>query len=124
MSNLGTYQWITRKSKEVGGPINLLLITGAVGALCYKLGELGVKKCIEVIKLRKTSRTQYCDPRIIIYSVTSSGMSNEGVEFKIGNHFRVLESNGESVLIEKIGDEDNPYFVSAKFLRTISDFEA
>ena len=44
MSNLGAYQWITTVSKKVGGPINLLLLTGAAGAAAgitvYKCGEI------------------------------------------------------------------------------------
>ena len=40
----------------------------------------------------------------------------------VGDAYRILESDGESVLIEKIGDTNNPYFVSADFLRSVSDF--
>ena len=50
-------------------------------------------------------------------------MSNEGLEFKIGDQFRVLESDKDAILIEKIGDNNNPYFVSAELLKNISDFE-
>lgn len=50
-------------------------------------------------------------------------MSNEGLQFVVGEQLRVLEIAGDVVLIEKIGDTDNPYFVSADLLRSISDYE-
>ena len=123
MSNLGAYQWITSTSKKVGGPINLLLLTGAAGAAVYKVSEFGVKKCIKVLKAHQATKTKCLKVNANIYSVTSPGTSNEGVEFPIGTKIKVLETDGDSVLIEKIGDENNPYFVSKEFLRTISDFK-
>lgn len=121
MSNLGAYQWITTKSKKVGGPIGLLLLTGAAGAAIYKLGEVGVKKCIKTIKSRQNSKAEALKGKI--YLVTAAGVSNEGIIFIAGNQFKVLEKDQDCVLIEKIGDSKNPYFVSAEFLRSISDFE-
>lgn len=38
-------------------------------------------------------------------------------------YYRILERDKDSVLIEKIGDNNNPYFVSADFLRTVSKFQ-
>lgn len=123
MSNLGAYQWITSTSKKVGGPVNLLLLTGVAGAAIYKLGEMGVKQCTKAIKLHRNSKSKTGEPASKIYVVTSNGESNEGVCFAIGNRYRVLERDNESVLIEKMGDKNNPYFVSADFLRTVSNFQ-
>ena len=119
MSNLGAYQWITSTSKKVGGPINLLLLAGATGAVIYKVSEIGVKKCIQAFK---TLKTEYLEVNEKIYSVTSPGTSNEGIEFPVGTNFKVLEIDDDSVLIEIIGDKNNPYFVSAEFLCSISNF--
>ena len=129
MSNLGAYQWITSTSKKVGGPINLLLLTGAAGGVAgstagiaiYKACEFGVKKCVKAIKSHQVSKRKCLEVNNKIYSVTSPGTSNEGVEFPIGTKFKVLEIDGDSVLIEKLGDKNNPYFVSVEFLRTISE---
>ena len=33
------------------------------------------------------------------------------------------KSDKDAILIEKIGDNNNPYFVSAELLKNISDFE-
>lgn len=122
MSNLGAYQWITSTSKKVGGPINLLLLTGAIGAAVYKVSEIGVKKGIKAFKVHQATKTKRLEANKNIYSVTSPGTSNEGIEFPIGTKFRVLEKDGNSVLIEKIGDKNNPYFVSAEFLCNVSNF--
>ena len=123
MSNLGAYQWITSTSKKVGGPINLLLLTGAIGAAVYKVSEIGVKKGIKAFKTHQASKTKSLEANDNIYSVTSPGTSNEGVEFPIGTKFKVLETDGDSVLIEKIGDKNSPYFVSTELLSTISSFQ-
>ena len=122
MSNLGAYQWITSTSKKVGGPINLLLLTGAIGAAVYKASEIGVKKGIKAFKTHQASKTKCLEANDNIYSVTSPGTSNEGVEFPIGTKFKVLETD-DSVLIEKIGDKNSPYFVSVELLSTISSFQ-
>ena len=36
--------------------------------------------------------------------------------------FRVLNRDMDSILIEKLGDDNNPYFVSAEFLKKVSEF--
>lgn len=128
MSNLGAYQWITSASKKVGGPINLLLLTGTAGATAgialYKACEIGVKKCAKAIKSHQATTDRNSESQYIHYSVQKPGVSNEGIEFPVGSQYRVLETDGDSVLIEKIGDQNNPYFVSAEFLSSISDYNA
>ena len=123
MSNLGAYQWVTSTSKKVGGPINLLLLVGVAGASVYKLVEIGVKKCIQAFKAHQASPTEYWEDNEKIYSVTSPGISNEGVEFPVGTKFKVWETTNNSALIEVEDDENNPYFVSIEFLCSISDFQ-
>ena len=123
MSNLGAYQWITSTSKKVGGPVSFVLLTMAAGATIYKISELSVTKCIKVVKSHRAAQIAPSEFQDKIFSVTSFGQSNEGVNFPEGCQYRVLEKDGDAVLIEKIGDENNPYFVSANFLHTISDFQ-
>ena len=128
MSNLGAYQWITSASKKVGGPINLLILTGTAGATAgiaiYKACEIGVKKCVKAIKSHQTTTDKNSESQHILYSVIKPGVSNEGIEFSVGCQYRVLETDEDSVLIEKIGDQNNPYFVSAEFLSSISEYNA
>ena len=43
-------------------------------------------------------------------------------EDRVGDEYRVLECDGDAILIEVLGDPGSPYFVSSKFLRSVSDF--
>lgn len=122
MNNLGWYQVITTWSKKVGGPLNLLGIVAGVGALGGVAGTKGIealvasqkKKAIEKEKVAELSKT---------YTIIKDGVSNEGLQFHVGETFRVLERDGNAVLIEKLGDDNNPYFVASEFLNGISDYK-
>ena len=121
MNNLGWYQVITTWSKKVGGPLNLLGIVAGVGALGGVAGTKGIealvasqkKKAIEKEKVAELSKT---------YTIIKDGVSNEGLQFHVGETFKVLERDGNAVLIEKLGDDNNPYFVASEFLNGISDY--
>ncbi len=117
MSNLGMYQVMTKVAKKVGGPINLIVLTMGVGGVIYKSGEVAFKKMYKKIK-KQNGKLEMLE----VYTVTSYGTSGKDLILNLGDKYRILESDGESVLIEKIGDTNNPYFVSADFLRSISDF--
>lgn len=123
MSNLGGYQWLTTVAKKVGGPKNLVLVIAGAGAVIYKSGEVAVKQTVKTIKRIKNKEQLSETANTEIYTVTAEGVSNEGLEFKIGDQFRVLESDKDAVLIEKSGDNNNPYFVSAELLKNISDYK-
>ena len=117
MSNLGWYQVMTTAAKKVGGPKNLFFLTLGAGGAIYKCGEVIIKKAYRTVKgLTDKSETSQ------IYNVVADGKDGKNLVFKAGDTYRVLESDGESVLIEKIGDTNNPYFVSADFLRSVSNF--
>ena len=123
MSNLGDYQRMTILAKKVGGPKNLAVIIAGAGAVAsvalYKGGEIvkeKVRKKKNKEKLKETSDS-------IVYSITVDRVSDDGLEFKIGDQFRVLETVKNAVLIEKIGDDNNPYFVSVEFLEMISNYK-
>jgi len=120
MSNLGLYQTMTSVAKKVGGPVNFFLLVGAGGYGVIRLGEAGVRKIIKTVK-NHTGRKETASHKK--YVVHSSGKSNEGLVFNTGDMYRVLEIDHDSVLIEKIGDKNNPYFVSTELLKSISDFD-
>lgn len=119
MSNLGLYQWMTTSSKACGGPLKFLGLVAAGGYVTGKFIELGAgftkKKVSEKINKNSTQKDK-------LYSVIKDGKSNEGVEFKIGDSIRVLDIDKDVVLIEKIGDDNNPYYVSMEFLSDITDY--
>ncbi|MBQ2963202.1 MAG: hypothetical protein IJE14_00945 [Clostridia bacterium] len=126
MSNLGAYQTFTTIAKKFGGVKNLIGIIATGSATIGAAGGIGAyvggKKIVNNIKKRKTLKDVTLKDDII-YKVIKKGESNEGLKFEIGNEFRVLEADGEAILIEIIGDTNNPYFVSADLLHLISNYK-
>ena len=123
MSNLGGYQLLTTAAKKVGRPRNLVLLIAGTGALVYKCGEIVVSKvATEVIKMKYAKKRLENELSGEVYIVKSFGISDEGLQFKVNEQFKVLEADGDAVLIEKIGDMNNPYFISGDFLKEISDY--
>jgi len=121
MSNLGGYQRLTTIAKKVGGPTNLVLLIAGSGAVVYKGGEILVRKAIKnVNKLYAENSSEISSQ---IYIVNKQGVSNENLVFELGDRFKVLEFDGDAILIEKIGDSNNPYVVSSEFLEKISNYK-
>lgn len=58
------------------------------------------------------------------FAVSSPGEDGSGLTLRAGDEYRVLECDGDAVLIEVLNDRGNPYFVSGEFLRKVSDFPA
>ena len=113
MSNLGGYQWLTTAAKKVGGPEKLVVLIAAGSITAYKGTEIAVKKLISAIKKAKSEK------KGLAYKVLTPGESNEGLKFDADDEFYVLETDGDAILIEKIGDTSNPYFVDRKLLNQI-----
>ena len=59
-----------------------------------------------------------------VFEVISDGEDGSGLRLSVGDEYRVMECDGDAVQIEVLGDADNPYFVSAEFLRSVSGFPA
>ena len=105
MSNLGGYQRLTTIAKRVGGPTNLVLLIAGSGAVIYKGGEILVKKAVKAMKKQHTENVS-SEHSGQVYIVDKQGVSNEGMILESGDSFNVLESDGDAVLIEKIGDSN------------------
>lgn len=118
MSNLGWYQKITTASKKVGGPLRLLSIVFIGGYIVIRIGEAGVKKCI---KLNRKHRQTQASAKTT-YVVHTSNASLKELPLNKNDRFHVLAADHDAVLIEKIGDPSNPYYVSAQLLHSISDY--
>lgn len=122
MSNLGTYQTITRLSKAVGGPkifMGMLVGAGAtVGSLATAFIILARSKHKKEIK---NSISDIKNNNI--YETIIADESNEEILFNVGDKIEVLEVDGDAVLINKIGDKNSPYYVAIDFLEKISDFK-
>ena len=123
MSNLGAYQTFTTLAKKFGGVENFigLIVSGSavVGAAVGIGAFVGGSKTVKKYKEKKKTKKEKSD---VIYKIVAQGTSNEGLKFDIGNEFRVLETDGDSILIEKIGDANNPYFVDRSLLNEISNY--
>lgn len=117
MSNLGWYQVMTTTAKKVGGPKNLL---GLVLGTGIALGVVGTK--LYEVATKKIKSNAFKVQEITIYVVKKDGVSNDGLCLEKGDKFKVLEADKDAILIEKIGDVNNPYFVSYELLKDISDY--
>lgn len=120
MGNLGWYQIMTSTAKKVGGPLKLGGLLVGVGILLgggLVAGGSAIKKKVSnaLVEKKKIAETA------IIHTVLKEGISNEGLSFEVGDTFKILEVDGDAALIERIGDNNNPYFVSRRFLSSISD---
>ena len=108
-------------SEEVWGPLKFVGGVFGAGALAGVVGTKGVEALAGFVKNRATEKNSDIE-KSLIYNVCNEGVSNEGLQFHIGETFKVLERDGNAVLIEKIGDNNNPYFVASEFLNEISDY--
>ena len=120
MSNLGWYQVMTTAAKRVGGPPQLAsLLLGAGMLLGGGLvgGGIYVKKRIAIALSKKDDVREVSN----IYIINKDGCTGEGVYFRRGDRFRLLEVDKDAGLIERIGENNNPYLVSVGFLSSISD---
>lgn len=122
MGNLGAYQVMTTVAKKVGGPVRLAVSVAVGGYVVIRTAEGVIKKGIKKVKQNKEIK-EFTSPTLKLYTIHEYGESNEGLKFNISDTYRVLEKDRDAVLIEKIGDTNNPYFVSEELLHKISDYK-
>jgi len=133
MSNLGGYQVITTLIKRVGGPENAMKLAAAAGGLLLVAGgaaHAGMQKATPALKKKAEQLFEKWRSRAgsvdrlagSVYTVTATAESDQGVSFAIGDTFRVLERDADAVLIELIGNDENPWVIFADLLAEISDF--
>lgn len=117
MGNVGAYQAMTTLAKKMGGPAVLAAAVAVGGYTVLRPVEVGVKRAVQAVKKKGAP----CATKGQVFRVTSDGESS-GFVIREGDHYRVLECDGDAVLIEVIGKPDNPYSVPGTFLSSISDF--
>ncbi|MCV3296248.1 hypothetical protein NRF22_03855 [Oenococcus kitaharae] len=103
MSNLGSYQTIIKWSKAVKGSMRLLVLTACGGYLIGKAGEVGLRRGLKKHKVSISSQhgSNISLFRNKSFTVTSSGEDESGLKFQVGQHFKVLQSDRDAILIEK-----------------------
>ena len=126
MSNLGGYQAVTTAIKRLGGPTQAAVIAvsvvGVGGYMVLRSGEAGMKKAITALKTGFAKRNAPCTAKDQVFEVVSDGEDGSGLRLRVGDEYRVMECDGDAIQIEVLGGADNPYFVSAEFLRSVSSF--
>ncbi|WP_246199837.1 hypothetical protein [Arthrobacter zhaoguopingii] len=115
---------MTTIAKRVGGPVGLLATTLSAGYVIGRTTEAGGKRGIGALKNAIKRRKAPCEVKDEVFVVRADGTDDQGLEFKAGAEYRVLECSDDAILIELIGNDDNPHVVSDAFLATISDFPA
>lgn len=117
MSNLGAYQVMTTVAKKVGGPVVLGVVTFFSGYVVLRPTEAGVKSIVRAIR----SRNVPCTTKGRVFRAKANGEEGD-LSLHVGDEYRVLECDGDAILIEVLGNSGNPYFASSDFLRSVSDF--
>ncbi len=126
MGNLGGYQTITTLVKALGGPgkatVVGVVVVGTAGYGAIRLAEAGGKRLVVASKRALTDRRARSQLIGKSFTVSAQGTDDRGLEFKAGSRYIVLEHDDDAVLVELVGDQDNPHVVSASFLALVSDF--
>ncbi|MET1086617.1 MAG: hypothetical protein ABWY04_05800 [Arthrobacter sp.] len=115
---------MTTLAKKVGGPVGLLATTLGAGYVIGRTTESAGKRGIGALKNAIKRRQAPCEQKDRVFAVRADGTDDQGLEFKAGVEYRVLECSDDAILIELIGNDNNPHVVSDTFLATISDFPA
>ncbi|MFH8253189.1 hypothetical protein ACH3VR_22680 [Microbacterium sp. B2969] len=127
MGNLGGYQWITTFIKSVGGPAKAArYAVGAAGLIFVAGGAAyaGGEQAVKVLKSRLEKRAVPCATQGQTFTVAAAADADAGggLTLRAGDAIRVLECDDDAIVVEVIGDENNPYVVSGQLLTSISDF--
>jgi hypothetical protein len=117
MGNLGDYQTITKLAKTVGGPRKLAALVALGGYGLVRCGEAATRWAIREVSKRNAP----CATKGRVFRATVDG-SERDLRIRAGDTYRVLECDGDAILVELPGDEGSPYFASSRFLRSISNF--
>ncbi|MGY2747845.1 hypothetical protein [Arthrobacter sp. UYCu723] len=126
MSNLGGYQTITTIFKALGGPKKAVVVilggTFAVGGVAGSFVPSAFKHAKAAVK-KRTSPGPTTGQMFTVHT-DRDGDDRSEPKLRVGDQYRVLERDGDAVLIDVLNNANNPYFVSGEILARISDFPA
>ena len=122
MGNLGRYQTMTTWAKKVHGPLTLGALIAFGGYLLFRGCEAIITVTIRAIKKWKNKQGRD-DLLYDEYEVSASYIDNHGLALNPGDRVRVLEKlEAGVILVEKMGDDDNPYCMAPESLADISNY--
>lgn len=122
MSNLGLYQTLTTIAKKVGGPGRLVLLIGVGGYAVLRPAEAGAKKIIKMVKNNSNAKSTDLQNESVVCTVTTAASIDKGVKVNIGDKIKVCAIDKDAVMIEILGNENNPYFIDLNLLKAITDY--
>lgn len=97
------------------------------GYAVIRTGEFGVKKGVEkgikLVKKHNKDKSDNESKNCLIYDVINSGHIEEGVDVQVGDKIKVCAIDKEAVLIEILGNKNNPYFIDFDLLKSIVDYK-
>lgn len=123
VGNLGNYLRMVKLAKQVGGPLVLGAVTAVGGWAVGRGAEAGGKAVWRRVRTHDQNRSVEFRECPEYFTVTSSADCGAGLTLHVGDEIRVLERDGDALLVEIVGNNDNPHVVSAEVLRRISDFD-
>lgn len=122
ISDFSDYIKLTTLAKKVGGPRALIAVAAVGGWVVARGAEAVGKKAFKTSKKKSKKRSVPCATKGLVFVVKSDGQDVGGLKLRAGGEYKVLECDGDAILIEVLNDSNNPYFASSHFLRSVSDF--
>ena len=146
MGNMDDYIGLSTLAKQSGGPAKLMehlkaegtglgIGWGFVGGIAVSAASAVVVKCVDVaLKRRKGKQAVEAAASVTAdaiakaegrkpYTVEKSRELQGGHELKRGDQFKAYTRDDDVIMIEVLGDDNNPYSVSGALLEEISDFQ-
>ncbi|MEU4561884.1 hypothetical protein AB0F72_26165 [Actinoplanes sp. NPDC023936] len=114
------YQTMTTMAKAVGGPRVLAAAFFVGGAVVTRGGEAGLRKILAMKRAFDARAEAAAQSRL--HRVARDADAGGGLTLRAGDEFRVLARDGDAILIEVVGNANNPWYASSDLLASISDF--
>ena len=130
MTDQDTYKKIVKYSDKLGGPLNFLALTFIIGAASGITAYKGIKyfagkskRKIEKYFDNFSESVKTFTEMEDIYIVNKDATDFQGQELHEGDQFTVESENGNEVMVEINGNENNTCVFDEKFLKSVSDYE-
>lgn len=122
MSKWWQYQLITTASHRVGGPINLIVLTGLAAVGTTRGAEAGIKKLAKTINQRRDNISTRDKSSATIYIVKNESDFGNGLILPRGTEFQIVSHDGEITLINILGADFNPHVAFTEKLKQSTDY--